>query len=211
MHDATTGFHDIKPLPQFLWAREGLSIFYIVLAGLSLVVLASMIRKYFRKPVASPVPQLSPKATALAQLTALSADLAGHKTTLRAYTAGLSAAVREYSGTVLNFAAIDLTALEIKAQVTQGLQSALPVLPSDKRSSWIEDLVTFLLRCDRISYGDDSDVTFSVDDAHLRDLAKTAAELVTQLDTWLAKERERRQGVIGSANQTQEHSTHAVS
>ena len=196
-HDATTGFHDIKPMPHFTLASSHFGLFSALFLILLFAILLAWKKLKSPKPV-SLYTRVSPFQIAQTEITTLSAKFVEGSITPKLFSTSLSQEVRRYLAAVLDFPAEDLTPQEINSALTQDLRRKIPSTSEEKRNLWRQDLISYLLLIEQLAYGSESAVNSSAKEViHVtQEQATTATTLINQLELWLTKEQQRKDSLI---------------
>ena len=156
-HDASTGFHDIKPIPQFfpfpthiLWA--------VLLASAVFIVLHLLFgRSKTRKSSTHLPPAKPPHELALGLIDEIDQSFASGRLDLRNAGTRSSLALRQYLEQTLALQATDLTNRELKVLVPKVIDKALHSESSQQREELSTRILNTLVSLEWLTYSDRSD------------------------------------------------------
>lgn len=197
MIDARSGFHDIKPLPEFTpipWAP--------LLAGLAFLSILYLLWKTWKSRKNRPTaPQ--PPEPAIVRCSRTLKMLLQRKSVspedTRSLAAGLSSAVRSYLEERLCFPALEQTSFELRHSLPNQLSQALPTVSKESLSETTQSLVAILKTCEQITFGRLTISTYQDDFRDLLARIKNALGLIEKIENLLNKEKERVTGVIAQS------------
>lgn len=205
-HDATTGFHDIKPLPTFSLATNNLVLISFLFPILLLALFLLIKKLHSRKPISLDT-QPSPHQIAKTEISKLETQREEEKINDKLFSTLLSQEIRTYLAAVLSFPAEDFTPYEINEALTKLLKQKIPGTSEDKRKLWRHELISFLLLIEQLAYASESAADSSANQVVLSQQATTAINLINQLEAWLIKEQQRKDSLI--TNQSSVPNTNA--
>ena len=191
-HDATSGFHDIKPLPEF-------SPFPIIAASVAAALLALALLWYWwkrrpEKPIPAPLP-LTAIEIARKQLKQLELLVRDHRITLRDFASQLSLTVRNYLEQTLQFPAAEQTVDEVSRRLPDAFRRSLPLQSPDRTSDFSAALRTLLRRLEELAFADDSTERFHLGGIEVTSSLEQAGLMINNLHELLRKEEERKRSV----------------
>ncbi len=194
-HDASTGFHDIKPLPEF----NPFPLFPVLGALIAialLVLLARYFKKRKQKQFEPPSKVLAPEAIALGEIARLTELSTNGEIELRFLAVTLSLVIRAYLEAVFKIPATDQTTREVVAHFPTTLKRYLPRLPEGDRLRYVSRLEQLLSELSYFAFGSNTEQLYSARDERVLTQLEHAKNFVTELAHHLAKEAEWKQGVL---------------
>lgn len=149
LYDASTGFHDLKPVPEF-WAFDRSRLFLAA----AVLALFFVIRLLWRHKPVKRLPQtLNTEQVAAAALERLRTEaLSG--AALRPLAEELSRVLRQYLSSAFNVEALDLTRPEIAGILPQAIKLALPEQPAAAHTGLCRAVDEILRTCERLEFSD---------------------------------------------------------
>jgi hypothetical protein len=199
VQDASVGFHDIKPLPDFHpFPYFEVGCLFAAFAALLLGYIFWR-RRRARRDVAPPeAPQLSPYETALQEIRRLELLRKDRRLSLRDYGTGISLAVRTYVERTFGFPASDQTVAEVVTALPGAFKRALPLVPRDRAAELTAELRGRLKFFERLAFAADSSEVYHWDSPELLDAIERSLSLLKDFDAMCRKEEERRRSVTES-------------
>ncbi len=193
IHDATTGFHDIKPLPLFHPFPWGWMLVTIVILGVGYIIW----RLYTAKPESfiQPTPPTPPDETALHALRDLKRRLDSGETVFRSLAASLSFVLRSYLEQALDFPAAEETPREVMQSLSNAFKAQLPTLPPALGDDTIESVRRILRSCEQLAFGTDL-IAAGDQTTRAAEAIERAIAVITQTSEWLRKEADRTRPVV---------------
>lgn len=184
LHDATSGFHDIKALPEFAPFP-----FHLIIISMVIVCLAAALYWLYKRQTTNHQIPESPKSAfvvAIEEIEQIERARQEGRISLRDIGTRTSLAVRKYLASSLDFPADDQTTREV---VTL-LRSELPRAFSSNSSTDIDELhertSQALFQLERITYSGDSASKLTPNSQPVAELIKQARAVVSQLHNWEA-------------------------
>jgi hypothetical protein len=178
-HDATTGFHDIKPLPQFVVNAPPLAPWIAAILAFALLVFVLIVlrRRFLRSMVnradAEPVE---------ARLERELMNLKGAKLSARDAGERLSFLLRSYIEERFAIPAEDRTNRELLDDLSPSLKKLLPVLGEEKREALKSECAIILCASERLTFADHSG---DLDESEFIQLVDRSQALVRNFfDAW---------------------------
>jgi hypothetical protein len=202
MHDARTGFHDIKPLPAFS-PLPVLQIALFLLAVLLLGVLVYYYRRRSKMPELLPPAPAAPDAVALFEIRKLGQLRLSRDIVLRELAIRLSFVVRNYLEAAFKFSATDQTPQEVCADLPVHLKKTLPTIPKDRLEEVYAQIGSALRFCETAAFSAGAELYYPLDSDTLGNQLKRSEDLIRLLAFWLRKEGERTTGVIAQSKLAQ--------
>jgi hypothetical protein len=200
VHDARTGFHDIRLPPMF----ESPDYFPFFAGASVLLVLAWLFFRVCRpNDQVDSKPELTPEEAALARLEELEQLRASEQISARNFGAEVSAALRDYLGAMFAFPAAEFTNREVLRTIRPAINQALPCLSSAK----VEDLVQLtqdvLEFSERITYSPNAEAQAITCGKEVSQLCPQAIDIVRETAKQIKREEERTISVtkVGIATQ----------
>lgn len=198
MHDIKTGFHDIKALPLFsptslLLPSALLAITALLLGALYL----SRRKKRVSEP--PPTPPIPPDQQALNELRELDKLRDTGEIELRDFAQRLSLSLRRFMQEVIPFPAAELTPGEIKNRLPAELKKSLPTLPNEKLEQLRADFDRTLRFCEFAEFAAHAEELCPMNDDRVTQQISHSTQLIRQLSLWLAKEKERTNGIVAQS------------
>lgn len=194
-HDASTGFHDIKPLPEF-HPFPFLFISTIVAVILIATLLFFLWKRRSKKVSLPPPPPPAPEKVALDELRRLEQLREHHEIELRVLASNLSLTLRKYLEAALLFQASDQTLSEVMENLPLQFKRHLPRVDNDTKSTIGAKVERLLRYFASLTFGAHTEAACSLEDQDLIQAIATTKELVTTIAQCLRKEAEWRQSVI---------------
>lgn len=190
IHDASTGFHDIKPLPDFspfLSLLPALVILLMLVAGLVWWILRS------RKPrtASKQSPPAPPDAAALKALRRLEAKRKDLSVDVRTYFWELSMILRQYLEAALCFSATECTVREILLHLPKAFKKRLPLNPRSLNDSLCLSVKRILKHCERAEFCEEAELRYSLAGESAVSTAGQTEETIKELSRLLRREEDR--------------------
>ena len=195
--DASSGFHDIKPLPEF-------HPFPIELVGCTagLLLLSLLIWWYFknrkREPKIVPAPPLSPLEQAQREFADLEILRVNKRISLRDLGSRYSLAMRLYLERRMNFSAAEQTVAEVCAAFPARVKARLPTFSKDRTQELTAQLKTQLRFFEQLAFSNRSSEIYHLESDEIVVNAKRAFEFIKAMEAHLNKEEERVRSVVES-------------
>lgn len=212
VHDASTGFHDIKPIPVF----SPLPLKALVAAALMICVLSLclwLLRRKFpdkARTVAVPPPP-TPIEVALAQFDSLLRDVQSQSVSLRDLGTRSSLALRAYFGTLLQIPGTDLTTKEFLEKVQLVLrQSSGATLPPKAQEDLLRRAGEVLRFCEWVTFSSQSEARYADDRGQLAKRISDARALVVEDDARRVAERAEAERRVSEKDSRAREEAHAV-
>ena len=192
-HDATTGFIDIKPVPNF-----SAPISWGLWGPIVLGILASIfIYKFLvRKPMAVVAMRISPAERSLSRVRELDALRVKKQIELRDLGVQLSLTVRGVIEDLLQINAREMTAGELERHLPQTLASKLRSTSRDKQQALGKIAIAVVRGCEQISFAEDSENSFTLEGPEFSEIFASIEEFIRELDAELKREESRNSSVI---------------
>lgn len=196
LHDAQSGFHDIKPLPEFSPFPVIVLWLFCVLVAIGVAIVLWMRRNKEQGSSTPSAPPIPDDQQALADLQELEMKYTAQKIALRELGSSSSLVLRTYLARSLQFPATELTNREVKLQLPMALERKLPVA-SDSQKLEIERSVERLLKFfERITFAAGAEQAFDAESSTVLSRLGDAKECVKRIASGLAQERERTASVV---------------
>jgi len=191
-HDATSGFHDIKPLPEF-------SPFPVLAAAIAAALLALLLLWLWwrRRPkkLPPPPPALTPIETARRDLQQLELLVRDHRITLRDFASRLSLIIRVYLEQTLHFSAAEQTVQEVTTRFPEAFRATFPLQSSDRAVEYCSTLRGVLRRLEEFAFADDSTEKFHLGGPEVTSSLEQGGRLINTIHELSRKEEERKRSV----------------
>lgn len=192
VHDASQGFHDIKPLPDFVPTNFVWILAFVLLIALLFLALYLLKRQKACLPVPAP---RSPEDVALEQIGLLEHKRAKNEIDIRNLSSSLSLALRGYLEAVFCFPATDLTNREVVEALPAFLKKKLFQLPENTRLEVIATVGRALHDCSFLAFGTNSDSLYALTDSRVTQAITDSITLIQELSRYLKQEAQRVQSV----------------
>ncbi len=193
LHDASSGFHDIKPLPLFspfpIWL-----VIFVVIGSL----LLALLYYYLKKRKLNKQENLSPltaEQEALAALEELERKAKKREITLRELSTSLSLLYRRFLERSFSFHATDQTIKEIMETFPSLLKKKLLHLPPNTRDEITTKSEQLLRLLGYYAFASNTEALIAVDDLQITKSFEEIRYLITDLAFQLKKEDERLKSV----------------
>lgn len=194
-HDASTGFHDIKPLPDF-HPFPYLLVSTIVATILIATVLFFLWKRRNKKVSLPSPPPPAPETIAFNELRRLEQLREHHEIELRVLASNLSLTLRQYLEAALLFQASDQTLSEVLVNLPLQFKRHLPRIDNDSKSTISAKIEHVLRFFASLTFGAHTEAVYSLEDQDLVQAIGTTKEIVTTIAQWLKKEAQWQQSVI---------------
>ena len=189
IHDARTGFHDVKAAPAFHpFPVDVLCAAVILFACCAIFFLYRRRRKQIRPSE----PGRPPIVVALSALAELEAARTAGTIELRELALRLSATIRQYLEAELGFPAAEETSKEVVRNVRRNLEAQLPLLPQAQVLDYTESCRNILRSCDYLSFSIDAGSSYSLVDERLAYTLARSSDVVGLVAAAVQKERARK-------------------
>lgn len=197
LHDASTGFEDIKPLPFFEASTDPINYIWLVAILISIfIAIYFLLRK---KPSTTAVKNFKPsEQVATEKLDEILKKISHEEITARDFSNELSLTLRKYIEDNFNFPAAELTPKEIKLTFPKHWKKTLPALHSKHLKQVEGELEQIFYTCKWISFAKDSEDTY--EETTFKDLANKSKALIRKIAKYLREEEDRTSGVIAKSN-----------
>lgn len=198
MHDARTGFHDIKPLPDF----SPFPLWQAVLILSAVLLLALLVWYYRRRSTAAQLPPPEPPppdAVALLEIRRLTQLRSAKEIVLRELATRLSVAVRKFLESSFRFPATDQTPGEVCSSLPLNLKAALPTIPKERLEELHAQVGSVLRFCENAAFSPGAERYYPLESDTPGSQLKQSEDLIRQLAFWLRKEGERTTGVVAQS------------
>lgn len=193
LHDPRTGFHDIKPLPEFHPAAiPQWSAWLALLLPAALLLLAWRRR---RKAKTAQRQGESPVAAALRQLAELERTRLDNPSP-RAIAEEASLILRRYLEKRIGIPAVERTAREVLRSLPEPLRRKLPRSSKEQRAALLEPLSETLLLCEKVIFMEESERLFPTAGDDMARLLSGERLCIERIEQVLVKEEERSRGVM---------------
>lgn len=203
IHDAKTGFHDIKPLPEFHPSALPSILTWLVLALLFATLCYLILRKKPKKLAAKVEKILSPEEKAYAALRELRSDLEKTGINVRDFSNSISEIVRGYLEETFHFPAQELTPKEIEIKFPEYWKKQFPSLSAKHYDEVHLDLKRIFSLCKWISFAKDSEKTYAQGTKSLSELLDQSEGLIRSIAELLVKEKDRTTEVLAENKMAQ--------
>lgn len=198
--DASTGFHDIKPLPEF---NPISTLWFLPLA----VLLAYALYRWWKKKADAPrvrpsIPQRDPLEVALERLSRLEQQISAGAISVREFAVSLSLILRTCWQNVLHFEATEQTVGEVAMSLPSALQSSLRATDQQALLNYAGVAVKILRFCERAAFADDAEQVFTLGSEKVNENLNASRTALETLSLWVKNERreeERRAATLDVA------------
>jgi len=197
-HDASTGFHDIKALPEFSYVLP-LWVWFLLVLVVALAGFFYYKLKHPKAQVEIAPPPLPPVEIATRQLRELERRRISGEIQLREFSTSLSVVLRSYLESVLHFSATDQTNREVVQHLIVVIKKCLPTLSKEKRSEITSANEEILRVCELLTFSNDSEHRFSLSESKVAELVPSGLDAINNLEHWLRKEEQRKENILGQS------------
>ena len=200
VHDARTGFHDIRLPPMF----NPPDYFPFFAAASVLLVIAWLFFRVCRpNNQEDSKPELTPEEAALARFEELEQLRASEQISARNFGAEVSAALREYLGAMFAFPASEFTNREVLRSIRPAINQALPCISSAAVDDLAELTQDVLELSERITYSPNAEAQAITCGKEVSQLCGQAIDIVRETAKQIKREEERTMSVteVGLASQ----------
>ena len=189
LHDARTGFHDIKPIPEFYPAEAiGWLIPLVVIAAAAATVFLLRRRSGIAKhPVESPYEKVR------RNLDGLESKRVHGQISSRELAAELSLALRLFLEETLFFPAMEQTGREIEGALPRALRNAFPAFAREERLGLSRRISQALNSCELLTYARNTEQQYSAESERLQRLLLAVGENVDAVEQQRRLELARRE------------------
>lgn len=194
VYDAQSGFHDIKPLPQFYpvnWQLLLPLMLVIVLIAFGYLFLKRRRNRVFVKDAGE-----SADVQALKALETLESNRKMSQIPLRDLSQELSRILRSYLEKSLGIQALELTRSQLERVLILNLPKALPLISSENSSRLIAEIDEVIKLCDWITFSNNPEAIYSLNSIEVVDAIRSGENLVKSFDKYFKNEIERRLAAI---------------
>lgn len=196
LHDARTGFYDIKQLPEFHPSIWPTALAYLTIALIILALGYWLLRKKPKKASRVLEKTLSPEEKAYLKIKQLRSDLENTKIDVRSFSNSISDTIRGYLEEVLDFPARELTPKEIKVALPISWKKRFSLLAETHLEEVQQDLKRIFSSCKWISFAKDSEKTYADDSKSFLELLEQSEKLVREIAGLIANETARSSGKV---------------
>ncbi len=193
VHDAGTGFHDIKALPEFTpfpWTSALLG-----LAALCILLLI-LLRRRAPAQTPKPAPPLSPLDSALGELRQLALLRRDQRISLREFSSRCSLVYRGYLEDCFQFPARDRTSAETVAELPLVLKKCTPLLPAANAAEIAQTTRKLLRFYEQAAFADDALDRYNLQSPELENIFQETECTIRTLDVAIQRETERKRSVM---------------
>ena len=187
--DASSGFHDIKALPDFHPIPLAEICAAFMLATALWYFLSYRRRRNRMKSL--PVRVLSPLECVFEDISVLEHEREQRRVGSREFGTRLSLSLRRFVQDVFGFPAVERTAPELESRLVHALQERLPAASPDDLQGSGKKFVNIVRLCERAAYAHDAEERYPVDCEAFSEALGNAKELPSKFDEWLKQEEER--------------------
>lgn len=188
LHDAQTGFHDIKQLPEFYPSIWPSILTYLIIALAIMTLGYLLLRRRSKKENVPLEKSLSAEEKAYLKIKRLRSDLESTKVDVRNFSNSISETIRCYLEEVLHFPARELTPREIKTALPVSWRKRFPELSDVYLEEVQHDLKLIFSSCKWISFAKDSEKIYAGDSKNFLELLDKVEKLIENIAALLAKE-----------------------
>ena len=181
VHDATTGFHDIKAIGSVAPA-SGFSLEMLCLLAASACLIFVLTRKYLRRPSAKAAVLAPPREAFFKRLAEIRRGGTSPRE-VRLQALAISAALRSYLEAVIPCPASELTPSELKARLHDILPRTFPMNSPVALFEFNESLYQTLKHLERLSFGTED--LLESGESRMPQLCAEAGQQVSGVDAWL--------------------------
>jgi len=186
-HDPTTGFHDIKALPEFIIVSD--FTVWILLAIVLATALFLLILKNKKKALPSKGNPLKPEHIAFSTLREIERGLRANEITVRHFTGSLSLTIRTFLESALGFAAVESTTTEVVSRLKHACTKVMPRLASSKVEELILKSKSLLLFCDKVTFGDNTEQSYNPNSEEFATNLQLAREIISHIADQIIREQ----------------------
>lgn len=197
IHDPSTAFNDIKPLPEFSPFGLGLLAVFALLTLLILSLLYWVLFKRRKRPTPLLVVK-KPHEVALEELLSLRQQRNTGELDIRQLAAALSLTFRGYLEAVFKFSATEATSKEIISVLPQRIAKMLPMLKQERLSEVVQESSSILNFIQYLCFADDSQQKYFLEGREVEDVLTKTERLIRSLNQDFESEEERRSSSANS-------------
>ncbi len=201
LHDPSTGFHDIKPLPEFHPVPIGLIVGLAAAALLMLLFYYWYKKQFQREGMRSFEQQLPPNVRALEEIRTLERAAERNAISVDELSARASITLRRFIEEVYGFGATDCTTKELLSVLLSSMQSKPTHFPTADAKQAVKNAASLFSFLDYLSFAGDASVRYPVDSSSVKQQLEAAAGFVRTVH-----QRAEQMQTVSS----QEEQTHAV-
>jgi hypothetical protein len=206
IHDATTGFHDIKPLPEFMYSSINPIIIFLFI--FLLLVGLYIYRKKIKAVNSFAGNNLPPEMIALHRLNELTRQLKNESINLRDFSTSMSLCLREYLGRIFEFNAVDQTSKEVHIALTDRIYVCLPSVSESEISRILSDVSEIFKLSDFITFSTSPEASYKREDIRLVEAINAAILIINRISKAIQMEVELAKNT--STSTAEGHKTNAI-